>query len=129
MPKISSLTPRLVVSDAARAIAFYIDAFSAKELERHKDDNGHVVFAALAIGDLKLTLTEEKREWHNVAPTSLGGSPVLIALAVDDADAVGRKMERAGAKVVFPIDDHGYGFRDGRLVDPFGHYWIVSQAL
>ncbi len=54
---------------------------------------------------------------------------MLIALAVDDADAVGRKMERAGAKVVFPIDDHGYGVRDGRLVDPFGHYWIVSQAL
>jgi PhnB protein len=129
MPTISSLTPRLVVSDAARAIAFYAEAFGAKELERHADNSGHVVHAELAIGDLKFTLTEEKRDWHNVAPTSLKGSPVLLTLGVDNADAVGKKMERAGAKVVFPIDDHGYGFRDGRLVDPFGHYWIVSQAL
>ncbi|NVB82461.1 MAG: VOC family protein [Kofleriaceae bacterium] len=129
MFKISSLTPRLVVSDAARAISFYAEAFGAKVLEHHADDSGHVVLAVLAIGDLKFALTEEKRAWHNVAPTSLGGSPVLLALAVDDADAVGEKMQRAGAKVVFPIDDHGYGFRDGRLVDPFGHYWIVSQAL
>ena len=129
MPTIFSLTPRLVVSDAARAIAFYAEAFGAKELERHADASGHVVHAALAIGDLKLTLTEEKRGWHNVAPSSLNGSPVLLTLGVGDADAVGKKMERAGAKVVFPIDDHGYGFRDGRLVDPFGHYWIVSQAL
>ena len=129
MPTISSLTPRLVVSNAARAIAYYAQALGAKVLERHEDDGGHVVFAALAIGELKITLTEEKRDWHNLSPSLLGGSPVLLTLAVDDADAIGNQMERAGAKVVFPIDDHGYGFRDGRLVDPFGHYWIVSQAL
>lgn len=129
MAKIISLTPRLVVSDAARAIAFYAEAFGAKELERYADDSGHVVHVALAIGDLRFSLTEEKRDWHNVAPTSLKGSPVLFSLAVDDADAVGKKLERAGAKVIFAIDDHGHGFRDGRFVDPFGHYWIVSQAL
>jgi PhnB protein len=129
MFKISSLTPRLVVSDAARAIAFYAEAFGAQLIERHEDDSGHVVLAALEIGGLKLTLTEEKRAWHNVAPSSLGGTPVILTLGVDDADAVGKKMQRAGAQVVFPIDDHGYGFRDGRLVDPFGHYWIVAQPL
>lgn len=129
MDKIFSLTPRLVVSDARRAIAFYTEAFGAKELERYADDSGHVVHVALAIGDLRFSLTEEKRDWHNVAPTSLKGSPVLLSLAVDDADAVGKKLERAGAKVIFAIGDHGHGFRDGRFVDPFGHYWIVSQAL
>ncbi len=35
----------------------------------------------------------------------------------------------AGARVLFPLADHDYGYRQGRLVDPFGHMWTVSTKL
>lgn len=53
------------------------------------------------------------------------------ALDLNRAAALGLagRMVDAGARVVFPVDDHGYGYLDGRLADPFGHLWIVSQKL
>ena len=123
-----TLTPRLVVRDAARAIDFYAHALAAKELRRDAHD-GTIVNAELAIGDARFLLVEEQRAWHNHAPTSLGGTSVLLTLDVDDVDAVGERLAQAGAKVVFAIADHAYGKREGRFVDPFGHMWIVSQPL
>jgi len=33
------------------------------------------------------------------------------------------------AEVVVPIEDRPYGKREGRLRDPFGHLWILSQQI
>jgi PhnB protein len=54
---------------------------------------------------------------------------VVLTIRVDDAHALGAKMEQAGATVVHPIEDHFYGERQGRLRDPFGHVWVVTQRL
>ncbi len=62
-------------------------------------------------------------------PTTLGGSPVIMALDVDDADAVADAMLRAGATVVYPVSDQDHGQRSGRLADPFGHLWMIAQPL
>lgn len=123
------LHPHLIVRDAPRALAFYVEALGAREVARYTEPSGFVVNAELAIGDLKLTLAEERREWHNVAPPSLDGSPVILTLQVDDARAVAARLERAGATVVFPVADQFYGERAGRLRDPFGHVWIVTQRI
>ncbi len=123
------LEPRLVVRDAAAAIEFYIAAFDAHEIERFTSPEGQVVHAAVKIGAIRLSLTDEDRAFNNAAPDSLGGSSVLLHLSVEDADAVGRQMEAHGAKVIFPIADQFYGRREGRLQDPFGHLWIISQHL
>ncbi len=133
MTKIATkLHPRLIVAGAARAIDFYVEALGARELGRHTDARlgGIVVNAELAIDDdVRFTLADEHREWGNHAPTSLGGTPVILSLEVSDADAVGARMQRAGAKVVFPIADQFYGRREGRFADPFGHLWIISQPI
>ena len=125
------LHPRLIVKGADRAIEYYVKALGAKEVERYADPNlgGMIVHAALTIGDAMFTLSEEARASQNDAPTSLGGTPVLLHLEVDDADAIGKRMEKGGAKVIFPIADQFYGRREGRLADPFGHTWIISQPL
>jgi PhnB protein len=129
-PTLPVLKPHLIVAGAARAIAFYVEALGAHEVTRFVDRklDDLIVNAELAIGDCRFTLSEESREWHKLAPSSLGGSPVLLRLQVEDADAAGARMERAGAKVVFPIADQFYGSREGRLVDPFGHLWVISQV-
>jgi uncharacterized glyoxalase superfamily protein PhnB len=51
---------------------------------------------------------------------------VIIALYVDDPDAVAARMVDGGATVVFPVADQPYGERAGRLADPFGHLWMVA---
>ena len=126
----TQLSPRLVVAGAARAIDFYVTVFDAKEIVRYTHDDGTIVHAELAIGDSVIMIKEE--DGGDPGPVTLGGSPVLMALKVDDADAVGERMLAAGSTVVFPIDDQDYGEvqeRGGRLKDPFGHLWIISQPL
>jgi len=124
---INNLYPRLVVSDGSRAIDFYVAAFGAKETERYTDPSGKIVHAAITIGDATVAVKDEGD--GDPAPTTLGGSPVIIALDVEDADAVAEAMLRGGATVVYPVSDQPYGSRGGRLADPFGHLWMISQAL
>ncbi len=119
------LRPRLVVDGAASAIEYYREVFGAEELERFEDEAGKIVHAELAIGSGRLTLKDE--DDVDPAPSTLGGSPVLLSLTVDDVDALGERMVAAGGKVVFPIGDHEGG-RGGRILDPFGHAWMISAA-
>lgn len=125
---ILSAIPRLVVDDAATAIRFYVEALDAIELVRFAEPSGKVVQVELRFGDTTITLTEADGECSR-SPRALGGSPVLITLAVDHADRVGEAMVAHGAEVIIPIDDRHYGRREGRLRDPSGHLWIVSEHL
>jgi PhnB protein len=130
-PRPLELIPSLVILGAARAIEFYARALDAKVINCFADPKlgGHIVHAELAIGEARFYLSEEARDWHNHAPPSLGGSPVILHLEVLDADAVAARMEAAGATVVYPVRDQFYGERSGRLRDPFGHVWLLSQRL
>jgi uncharacterized glyoxalase superfamily protein PhnB len=120
-----TVTARLVVDGADRAIELYRDALGAKLLSRFTGPDGKVVHAELRLGESVLTVKDE--DAVDRAPTTLGGSPVLFTLDVDDADEVAAALQRAGASVVFPVTDVPYGFRQGRLQDPFGFQWMVSQ--
>jgi uncharacterized glyoxalase superfamily protein PhnB len=128
MTEISALYPRLVVSDAARAIDFYVAALGAKEsAQRYTGPDGKIVHSEVTIGAARLAIKDEGD--GDPAPTTLGGTPVIIAIDVENADAVAEAMLRHGATVVYPIHDAEYGIRGGRLADPFGHLWMVSQPL
>lgn len=126
----TTLTPRLVVSDAAKAIEFYRTAFGAEEITRHTDADGAIVHAELSVDGASFNLKDESPTSasgvSDLAPTSYGGTPVFLALTVPDARAVAGRMEAAGASVIFPVDDHPYGTM-GRLADPYGHVWILHQ--
>lgn len=50
-------------------------------------------------------------------------------LVVSHADAVAAAMIAAGARVIFPVSDQSYGYRQGRLEDPFGYQWLLSQDI
>lgn len=125
----NTLTPRIVVAGADRAIDFYRSVFDAELIERFADPSGHVIHAALKIRDAVIALTEERAEWHNHAPPSLSGSPVILNLVVDDVDAVTARMVEAGAEEVFAVNDQFYGHREGRFRDPFGHLWIITTIV
>lgn len=123
-----TLTPRLVVRDGAAAIDFYERAFGAEVLERYDSPDGKVVHAALKIRDAVVAVVDAAPVHHNLSPDDLGGTSVILELNVDDPDAAAAKVVEHGGEIVFPIDDRFYGHRDGRVKDPFGHFWIVFKV-
>ncbi|MDQ3576503.1 MAG: VOC family protein [Actinomycetota bacterium] len=119
---------RLVVDDAAAALDFYVAALNGRELVRYAEPSGPIVHAEVQIGESVFSVTQADGD-VNRSPADLGGSPVLCHLQVPDADAVAAAMVGNGATVIFPVGDQYYGSRDGRVRDPFGHLWLLSQPL
>ncbi len=128
MENMPRLVPLLVVRDAARAIDFYVQALGAKELGRYTHPaRGTISHADLGIGgSATISLTEEAPQWNSDAPPTLGGSPVVLQLHVEDVTGVFETMCRTGATVVFPLQEFA-GERMGRVRDPFGHLWLLRQ--
>jgi uncharacterized glyoxalase superfamily protein PhnB len=123
-----SLTPHLFVRDADGAVTFYRSAFGAAELLRNRLPDGRVLFIELAVGPARLLLSEETPTLNALAPPTIGGSPVLLLLEVDDPDATARQAVEAGAEVEMPVQEMFWGERYGVVRDPFGHRWALSTA-
>jgi PhnB protein len=123
------ITPHIVVRPAERAAAFYREAFGAEEIDRIPTPDGRLMSVRLRIGDGRLHLSDEFPELGVLAPPSTGGTAVVLALEVADADAVFAQAIAAGAEVRQPLADMFWGDRHGQLTDPFGHRWNVSQHL
>jgi PhnB protein len=123
------IIPHIVVQGAERAAAFYRDAFGAQEISRIPTPDGRLMSVALRIGDGRLHLADEFPEMGVLAPPSIGGTAVVLALEVADAEAVFAAAIAAGAAVQQPLQDAFWGDRHGQLEDPFGHRWNVDQHL
>ncbi len=124
-----TVTPYLIVKGAVEAIAFYENAFGAKEVMRMADPTGKVGHAEIKIGDSRVMLADEVPEMGFRGPTTFGGSPVSLLLYVKDVDKVVAQATFAGAKIVRPVEDKFYGDRAGSIEDPFGHTWTVATHV
>ena len=123
-----ALAPMLSVRNGTRAIEFYKAAFGAEELFRVQDPGGAVV-AELSVGEARFWLADESPENLNFSPESLGGASVRMIMIVSDPDGVFTRAVAAGAAVVWPVNDQPYGWRVGRIVDPFRHHWEIGRPL
>src|SRR5581483_9031788 len=72
-------------------------------------------------------VADESPEHLNFSPESLGGGTVRMVLVVEDPDTVFEQAIKAGASKVQPVVDQPYGWRVGRVVDPFGHHWEIGN--
>jgi PhnB protein len=122
----SALCPHLFVLDADEATRFYGAAFGAVELIRNTLPDGRVIFVELAIGAARLLLSEETPSLHAFAPATVGGSPVMLHLEVEEVDQLAERAVAAGATVEMPVQEMFWGERYGVIVDPFGHRWALS---
>jgi PhnB protein len=118
----------LSVRNGARAVEFYKAAFGAVELFRLDGEGGSVV-AQLSVHGAEFWVADESPEHLNFSPESLGGGSVRMVMVVGDPDAVFGRAVAAGATVVQPMIDQPYGWRVGRIVDPFGHHWEIGKPL
>jgi PhnB protein len=126
-----TVTPRLVVRDGAAAIAFYGRAFGAEELgEVFTGPNAELIHAEIQIGDSVVMITEDGADGPARSPEQLGGMvSCVMSLYWENVDAAWERAVSAGAEVIYPLEDQFYGERGGRLRDPFGQQWMMSQHI
>jgi uncharacterized glyoxalase superfamily protein PhnB len=124
-----TVTPSLVVADAAKAIEFYKKALGAEELMRFPGPDGSIMHAEIRIGDSTIMLGDEMPDQGVRGPRSIGGTPVGFFVYGDNVDAAWKRAIDAGAREVMPLADQFWGDRTGCLEDPFGHRWWLAQHL
>jgi PhnB protein len=122
-----SVAPMLSVRNGARAVEFYKTAFGATEVFRIESPDGAVV-CRLSVEGAEFWVSDESPENANYSPESLGGGTVRMILTVPDPDAMFARAIAAGARSVVPVKED-YGWRLGRVVDPFGHHWEIGHPL
>ena len=122
-----SIAPMLSVRNGARAVEFYKAAFGAIEVFRIEAPDGAVV-SRLSVEGAESWVSDESPEHGNYSPESLGGGTIRMILTVPDPDAMFAKALEAGAREVVPVKED-YGWRLGRVVDPFGHHWEIGHPL
>ena len=123
----TSIAPMLSVRNGTKAVEFYKAAFGARELFRIDSETGSVV-AQLGVGTADFWVADESPEHLNFSPESLGGGAVRMVMTVEDPDATFDRAIAAGATVVQAVGNE-YGWRLGRIVDPFGHHWEIGKPL
>jgi PhnB protein len=124
-----TLTPYLIVRDAAAAIEFYKQAFGAVEFFRLGGAEGKIAHAELQLGDSRIMLADEHPAINAMAPQAAGSSGVSFCLYVENVDQVAADAIAAGATVQRPLEDQMYGDRTVTLQDPFGHVWTVATHI
>jgi PhnB protein len=124
-----SVTPYLILDDAARALEFYKKAFGAVELLRMPGPNGKIGHAEIRIGDSTIMLADEHPAMGARSARTIGGSPISLMVYVENVDAMVAQAVAAGGKLVRPVADQFYGDRTGTLADPFGHVWSLATHV
>ena len=128
-----SLTPHLIVSPAADAVAFYVKAFGARPGLMMDGPGGVIMHGELKIGDSMLMLADEQPPMGpgpvRKTPKNLGGTSSGVMLYVKDVDGVYARAVAAGATGVMPPMDMFWGDRYCQVEDPFGHVWAIATHV
>ena len=129
-PTKATLAPMLTVKNGSAAVEFYTKAFGATVLDRIDTPDGTLIIAILSIDGAEFFVSEEATDYNNVSPDSIAGkTTVRMELEIPDPDTFAKNAIAMGAKEMFPVKDRQYGRCDGRIVDPFGHQWVVGRGL
>jgi PhnB protein len=121
--------PQLYIRSGVREIGFYQKAFGAEQTMRRTNNDGTVHVAEFSIGDQIFHLHEDTTKAGLFSPEKISGTTVKIGLFVSDVDEVMNKAMEAGAKIISPARDYDYGYRQGELIDPFGHRWLIQKKI
>jgi len=122
-----TVTPQLLLDDAARAIDWYKKAFGATEVSRAVGPDGKILHADVQIGGSHLMM---KDAMGAKSAKALGGSPAGFWIYVEDADALFNRAVAAGATAppgpMGAIQDQFWGDRCGTVIDPEGYRWTIA---
>lgn len=121
--------PQLFIPAGVKDISFYFNAFGAIEINQWRNDDGTIHVAELSINGTIFHLHEERPLKGQLCPDKVKGVTALIGLFVDDVDSVMNNALKAGAKLLSPAQNFDYGYRQGDILDPFGHQWMIEMKI
>jgi len=128
-----SVTPSLIVADAAAALDFYRRALGARELYRLTARDGagreRIGHAEMQIGDSRVMLSDEWPNMDCLGPLARGGASTSLLVYVEDVDGTYQQALDAGASPTRPVENQFWGDRMGTLTDPFGHQWSLATHV
>lgn len=116
-------------NESAAALEFYQKAFGATVFRSFNNDDGTVHITELEIEGVMFRFHEDNSSKAELCPHAIGATTVGIDLRVDDPDALMEKVIAAGAKETSPMQDYFYGYRQGSVIDPFGHKWTFEKVI
>ena len=116
-----TITPYIIVPNAAGFIEFAKKAFDAIVKERMDGPGGSIMHAELRIGNSIMMLSDPLRD-----PTLRPGH---IYLYVDDTDETYNKAIAAGAESLLEPADQFYGDRNAGVKDVFGNTWWIATHV
>lgn len=121
--------PELFIHNGVKDISFYEKAFDAKEQLRFNNDDGSLHVAELSISGAIFHIHETTTKEYYFTPDKNKGTTICIGLFVPNVDEVMSKAIKAGAIEISPAQDYDYGYRQGTIKDPFGHYWQIQKKI
>lgn len=121
--------PELFINNGVKDISFYENAFGASEQMRFSNDDGSIHVVELSIGGAIFHIHEITAKQYFFSPDKNEGTTICIGLFVSDVDEVMSKAIKAGAIEINPAQDYEYGYRQGTIKDPFGHYWQIQKKI
>lgn len=120
-PRVSHLTPVLVVDQVEPCLKFWVERFGFKAENQVPGPDGKLVFASVSKEGVEVmyqTRASVLQEDPNAGP-DLTGHSVVLFLTVDDIDAVEKAV--AGAPIVRPRHQTFYGSTELYVREPGGH--------
>ncbi len=126
----STVMPTLRYRNAQAAIDWLCKVFGFARHAVHELPDGTVAHAELTLGGGMIMLGSARDDEYGrgfKTPGELGGVETRSSyLVAADVDAVYARAQAAGATIVRPLKDTGYGSREFTVKDPEGHSWSVG---
>ncbi len=123
----TSIQPWLNISNSARAGDFYKKSFGAIETYRMEAPDGGLVLR-LSVAGAEFWVSGQSSDTGEEQSENKTPEFIKILLVVDDPDTIFANAIKEGATVIFPVGEE-YGWRLGRLCDPFGFHWEIGKEL
>mgnify|MGYP005811220689 CR=1 FL=1 len=127
--KETQFAPHLAIKVLRPAIEFYEKGLGAKTVRTFDNADGSIHVAEMTLDGLVFHLHEESLRNRQLSPETVSSTSVLIGVFVADPDGLYERAISAGATVNSPMQDYDYGYRQGTVVDPFGHQWLIQKRL
>jgi PhnB protein len=125
----TAFVPQLVISHGTMDLTFYEKAFGAIETKHLTNDDGSIHVSEMFIDGAMFHFHEEAYNGTTFGPGKYNGVTTIIGLMVADVDAVMARAVAAGAVVTSPVQSYDYGYRQGSIVDPWGHHWLIEMVI
>ena len=125
----TAFVPQLIIPHGTMDLDFYRNAFNTTETKHLTNNDGSIHVSEMFIDGAMFHFHEESWNGSSFSPARHEGVTAIIGLMVADVDAVMVKAIAAGAREKSPATSYDYGYRQGSIIDPLGHEWLIEMVI